>query len=134
MAARLQAATVGLYETCLFPEREYTFTHALTHEVAYGSLLQERRRVLHARIVEALEGLAGDRGTEQVERLALITPCAVTDSGTRLSPIAGKPEAKAFLRSANREAVPYFEQVLLALTHCPESRALQSRRSTCGLP
>jgi len=38
--------------------------------VAYNSLLQERRRVLHARIVEALEALAGDRVTEQVERLA----------------------------------------------------------------
>ena len=41
------------------PSCEYTFKHALTHEVAYGSLLQERRRVLHARIVEALEALAG---------------------------------------------------------------------------
>ena len=65
----LQAAEF-LYETRLFPEREFTFKHALTHEVAYGSLLQERRRVLHARIVEALEALAGDRLAEQVERLA----------------------------------------------------------------
>ena len=53
--AHLQAAEF-LYETRLFPEPEYTFKHALTHEVAYGSLLQERRRALHARIVEALEG------------------------------------------------------------------------------
>ena len=67
--AHLQAAEF-LYETRLFPEREYTFKHALTHEVAYGSLLQERRRVLHARIVEALEQLAADRLAEQVERLA----------------------------------------------------------------
>ena len=52
--AHLQAAEF-LYETRLFPEREFMFKHALTHEVAYGSLLQERRRVLHARIVEALE-------------------------------------------------------------------------------
>ena len=52
----LQAAEF-LYETRLFPEHEYTFKHALTHEVAYGSLLQERRRALHARIVEALERL-----------------------------------------------------------------------------
>ena len=43
--AHLQAAEF-LYETRLFPEREFTFKHALTHEVAYGSLLQERRRVL----------------------------------------------------------------------------------------
>jgi predicted ATPase len=65
----LQAAEF-LYETRLFPEREYTFKHALTHEVAYGSLLQERRRVLHARIVEGLETLAGERVAEQVEHLA----------------------------------------------------------------
>jgi class 3 adenylate cyclase len=65
----LQAAEF-LYETRLFPEREYTFKHALTHEVAYRSLLQERRRALHTRSVEALETLAGDRLAEQVERLA----------------------------------------------------------------
>src|SRR5262249_24901632 len=47
----LQAAEF-LYETRLFPEQEYTFKHALTHEVAYNSLLLERRRMLHARIVE----------------------------------------------------------------------------------
>ena len=63
-------ATEFLYETRLFPECAYTFKHALTHEVAYGSLLHERRRALHARIVEALEALAGDRVAEQVERLA----------------------------------------------------------------
>ena len=63
--AHLQTAEF-LYETRLFPESEYTFKHALTHEVAYGSVLQERRRVLHARIVEALEALAGDRVAEQV--------------------------------------------------------------------
>ena len=51
---RLQAAEF-LYETSLFPDPEYTFKHALTHEVAYGSLLQERRRALHIRIVEAIE-------------------------------------------------------------------------------
>ena len=67
--AQLQAAEF-LYETSLFPERAYTFKHALTHEVAYGSLLHERRRVLHARIVEALEALAGERLDDQVERLA----------------------------------------------------------------
>src|SRR4029453_18087131 len=67
--AQLQAVEF-LCETRLFPEREYTFKHALTHEVAYGSLLQERRRTLHACIIEAMEGLAGDRVADQVERLA----------------------------------------------------------------
>jgi len=57
---RLQAAEF-LYEARLFPELAYTFKHTLTHEVAYSSLLHERRRVLHARIVETLEILTGDR-------------------------------------------------------------------------
>jgi predicted ATPase len=63
----LQAAEF-LYETSLFPERVYTFKHALTHEVAYGSLLHERRRVLHARIVEAPETLGRDQLANHVER------------------------------------------------------------------
>jgi hypothetical protein len=44
--------------------------HALTHEVAYASVLQEQRRTLHARLVDAIEAGAGDRLDEQVERLA----------------------------------------------------------------
>ena len=65
----LQAAEF-LYETSLFPDLEYTFKHALTHEVAYGSLLHERQRALHSRIVEAIETLYSNRLIEQVERLA----------------------------------------------------------------
>ena len=56
--AHLQAAEF-LYETRLFPEHEYTFKHVLTQQVAYETLLQERRRALHAGIVEALEALTG---------------------------------------------------------------------------
>src|SRR6266571_3727637 len=51
---RLQAAEF-LYETGLYPDLEYSFKHALTHEVTYGGLLQERRRELHARVVDAIE-------------------------------------------------------------------------------
>src|SRR4029434_293060 len=65
----LQAAEF-LYETRLFPDIVYTFKHALTQQVAYETLLQERRRALHACIVEALEALAVDRLAEQGERLA----------------------------------------------------------------
>src|SRR4029434_9119847 len=67
--ARLQAAEF-IYETSLFPEAEYTFKHALNHEVGYGSRLHERRRAIHARVVDALETLHDDRVEEQVETLA----------------------------------------------------------------
>ena len=117
--AHLQAAEF-LYETRLFPEPEYTFKHALTHEVAYGSLLQERRRALHARIVEALEALAGDRVGEQVERLAHhALRGEVWDKALAYCRQAGE---KALARSAHREAVGSFEQALSALAHLPEQR------------
>jgi class 3 adenylate cyclase/tetratricopeptide (TPR) repeat protein len=115
----LQAAEF-LYETRLFPEQVCTFKHALTHEVAYGSLLHERRRVLHARIVEALEKLVGDRVAEQVERLAYhALRGEVWDKALTYSRQAGE---KAMARSAHREAVAYFEQALSILQHLPETR------------
>jgi tetratricopeptide (TPR) repeat protein len=67
--AHLQAAEF-LYDMGLFPDVQYAFTHALTHEVAYGSLLQERRRALHARIIEAIETLYADRLAEWRDGLA----------------------------------------------------------------
>ena len=115
---QLQAAEF-LYETRLFPEREYTFKHALTHEVAYSTLLQERRRGLHAQIVVALERLAADRLTEEVERLAYHARRGeVWDKALHYGRQAG---AKAMTRSANQEAVTYFEQALDTLHHLPES-------------
>jgi class 3 adenylate cyclase/tetratricopeptide (TPR) repeat protein len=117
--AHLQAAEF-LYETRLFPEHEYTFKHALTQQVAYETLLQERRRALHARIVEALEALAGERVAEQVERLAHHALRAeVWDKAVAYCRQAGE---KVMARSAYREAVAYFEQALNALQHLPEQR------------
>jgi class 3 adenylate cyclase len=114
----LQAAEF-LYEARLFPEHEYTFKHALTHEVSYGSLLLERRRGLHARIVEVLEALAGDRVAEQVERLAHhALRGEVWDKALAYCRQAGE---KAMARSASREAVGYFEQALRAIQRLPDT-------------
>jgi class 3 adenylate cyclase/tetratricopeptide (TPR) repeat protein len=115
----LQAAEF-LYETRLFPDIEYTFKHALTQQVSYDMLLQERRRALHARIVAALEELAGDRMAEQVERLAHhALRGEVWDKALTYYRQAGE---KAMTRSAYREAVESFEQALRALTQLPETR------------
>jgi tetratricopeptide (TPR) repeat protein len=120
----LQAAEF-LYETRLFPEPEYTFKHALTHEVAYSGLLQERRRALHTQIVEALEALAGDRLADQVERLAdHAVRGEVWDKALRYCRQAG---TKAMERSAAREAVGCYEQALAALGHLPEQRAFHEQ-------
>lgn len=115
----LQAAEF-LYEAGLFPELEYTFKHALTQEVAYGSLLQERRRALHARIVEAVERLYPGRTDEQVERLAY--HALRGEAWGKALAYFRQAGAKAAARSAHREAVGCFEQALVALQHLPEQR------------
>jgi tetratricopeptide (TPR) repeat protein len=120
----LQAAEF-LYETSLFPELEYTFKHALTHEVAYGSLLQGRRRVLHARIVEAVEQLYHEHLAEQVERLAHHAfQGEIWDKAVTYLRQAG---AKALAQSAHREASLYLMLALVALQHLPESRDTQEQ-------
>jgi predicted ATPase len=60
-----------LYETGRLPAAAYTFKHALTHEVAYGSLLQEQQRVLHGRAAQAIEALFAERLPEHYYALAL---------------------------------------------------------------
>ena len=122
--AHLQAAEF-LYETSLFPDLEYTFKHALTHEVAYGSLLHDPRRILHARIVEAIERLYPDRLVEHIERLAHhALRGEVWEKAVAYLRQAG---AKAAARSANREAVECFEQALGALRHLPGDRSTREQ-------
>jgi tetratricopeptide (TPR) repeat protein len=87
---------------------------------ASRSLLQERRRILHARSVEALETLYADRLAEQAERLAYHAwRSELWDKALVYLRQAG---VKAMARSANRQATGCFERVLDALQHLPESR------------
>ena len=117
--AHLQAAEF-LYETSLFPDLEYTFKHALTHEVAYGSLLQERRRALHARIVDAIEALL-PRPAGRARRAAgpPRRPGRGVGEGGRLPP-AGRAQGGRALGATGRRS-SWFEQALARLEHLPES-------------
>jgi predicted ATPase len=109
-----------VYEDTGAEESIYVFKHVLTQEVAYGSLLHERRRALHARIVEAIETLYADRLAEQVDRLARHAFWGeVWDKAVAYYRQAG---AKALARSALREAIACFEQALVAVGHLPESQ------------
>ena len=117
--AHLQSAEF-LYETRLFPDSEYSFKHALTQEVAYGSLLTDRRRAIHARIVAELEQLQGDRLAEQVERLAHHALRAeMWDKAVLYGRQAG---AKAIARWAMRDARPHLDRALMATAHLPQTR------------
>ncbi len=122
--ARLQAAEL-LYEASLFPEPAYTFRHALTHEVTYGSLLQERRRELHGRVVEAIERLYPDRLDEHLERLA--DHAARGQAWERAFVYARQAGVRAAARSVYRDAVAQFAQALAALRHLPQTREVVER-------
>ncbi|MBI4588280.1 MAG: AAA family ATPase [Candidatus Rokubacteria bacterium] len=132
--SRLQAAEF-LYETSLFPELEYTFKHALTHQVAYSGLLHERTKVLHARVVEALQRLAGERWTEQAEVLARhAVRGEVWDKAVDALREAG---SRAYARGAIQETLERYEQALELLPKLPASpenirRAIDLRWSFFG--
>jgi class 3 adenylate cyclase/tetratricopeptide (TPR) repeat protein len=59
-----------LYERGIYPQSTYVFKHALTQEVAYESLLQQKRREIHGRVARALEDIYADKAEQHCELLA----------------------------------------------------------------
>ena len=72
LAPMMPALQLGefIYEQPAFPDIEYVFKHALTQEVAYGSVLNERRRLIHERTGEALEAMYPQQIEERIPELA----------------------------------------------------------------
>jgi predicted ATPase/class 3 adenylate cyclase len=116
--ANLQAAEF-IYETRLFPEPEYTFKHALTHDVAYGGLLAERRQTLHANIVEAIERLHPGRLIEHIDRLAYHARRGELWSKAHIYGVQAGRKAQAL--SAYRASLEALQGALIALDHLPET-------------
>ncbi|PYM41649.1 MAG: hypothetical protein DME16_24740, partial [Candidatus Rokuibacteriota bacterium] len=101
-------------------EREYFFRHALTQEVAYASLPEDQRRVLHAQILHATERAYPDRLDDRVAELA-----HHAFEGQQWEKAVGylhSAGTRALARSANTEAAGCFEQALVALLHLPDRR------------
>ncbi|MGH7345439.1 MAG: ATP-binding protein, partial [Candidatus Rokuibacteriota bacterium] len=121
---RLKSAEF-LYETSPGPETEYTFKHTLTHEVAYGRLLAEPRRALHARIAEAIERLYPTRLADHVERLAHHT--FEGEAWAKAHAYLHQTGTKAFTRCAHQEAAVCFDRALAALGRLPDSRERSER-------
>jgi len=111
---RLQESGL-LDQRALFPDLEYGFRHALVHNVAYESLLQERRRGLHARILEAIERSYGERLGEQTERLA--HHAFLGEVWDRAVGYCRQAGARTLARMASWESVSFFERALAALAH-----------------
>jgi tetratricopeptide (TPR) repeat protein len=114
---RLAAAEL-LVEARLFPELELAFRHAVTHEVTYGSLVSERHRELHGRVLEALSRTTPPHG-EPLSQLAhhAFRAGRWDEAVTYLRRVAGV----ALDRSAAEEAAMCLERALVALAHLPEA-------------
>src|SRR3989441_9057446 len=118
LLAHLQAEEFP-YEQPAFPESAYTFKHALTQEVAYTSLLSERRTALHERTAQAIESLSADRLAEHYETLAH----HYSRSGNTLKAedYLQRAGQQAAQRSVLAEAITHLTAALDLLQTLPES-------------
>src|SRR5712692_9002424 len=115
--AHLQAAEF-IYEQPAFPEPEYTFKHALTQEVAYNSVLIERRKVLHERTAHAIEALFHSRLENHYGDLAYhYSRSGNTQKAVEYLHLAGQ---QAVQRSAHAEAITHLTTALELLTALPD--------------
>ncbi len=104
-----------IYEQRLFPELAYMFKHALTQDVAYNSLLVQRRQELHRLIGLAIEELYADRLAEQYEVLAY--HFARGEEWAKALAYFCQAAEKAAQAFATREAVALYDQALEAAGH-----------------
>jgi tetratricopeptide (TPR) repeat protein len=121
-----------IYEQPAPGEVEYTFKHALTQEVAYNSVLVERRKVLHERAAEGIETLFAGRLDEHLGDLARHYSHGrnVGKAVTYLL-LAGQQAAR---RSAYAEAVRHLNSGLELLSSLPEGRERARRELQLLLP
>ncbi|MEW6300331.1 MAG: adenylate/guanylate cyclase domain-containing protein, partial [Thermodesulfobacteriota bacterium] len=114
-----------LYEQPAFPEVGYLFKHALTQEVAYNSVLHERRKVLHEHTARALEALYAGSLEEHYSDLAHhYSRSSNTEKAIECLHLAGKQAAR---RSANDEAINHLTRALELLGALPDTRERAQR-------
>src|SRR3989454_2261463 len=99
-----------IYEKALFPELAYMFKHALTHDVAYNSMLVQRRKELHRTIALAIEELYADRLPEHYEVLA--HHFSKAEDWVRALDYLLQAADKSMKSFSNREALAFYDQAL----------------------
>jgi class 3 adenylate cyclase/predicted ATPase len=105
------------------PDAIYLFRHALVQDTAYGTLLREPRRVLHARIAEAIECQFPDLARSQPELLA--RHCAEAGQAERAAWLWGAAGRRSLARSALVEAVGHLKRALALIELLPGSAELR---------
>jgi class 3 adenylate cyclase/predicted ATPase len=119
---RLIAAGL-LFRQGLPPDATYLFKHALVQDAAYGTLLREPRRALHARIAEILEGQFVEITESQPELLA--RHCTEAGLIEKAAGFWGKAGQRSLARSALVEAVAQLTRALTQIAALPATAALR---------
>jgi class 3 adenylate cyclase len=118
MVADLQSGEF-IYEQRAATDVEYVFKHALTQEVAYNSLLIERRKILHERAGQALEFMFADQLDDHLSELA--HHYRHSDNLSKAVEYLGRAGQQAMQRSALDEAITALSAALDLLWRLPDS-------------
>jgi predicted ATPase len=108
------------------PHATYLFKHALVQDAAYGTLLREPRRVLHAKIADTLERQFADLAENQPELLA--RHCAQAGLIEKAAGLWGKAGQRSLERSAPVEALTQFTRALEQIAALPATPALRRQQ------
>ncbi len=118
LLAELQAAEM-IYQSRFLPEPQYTFKHALIQQVAYESLLKERRRAIHLQFIQISEALSGTRVDQHVEQLA--HHAIASEQWTKALDYLYRSANKAIQRSAHQAAIQFLSRGLEIVATLPDS-------------
>jgi class 3 adenylate cyclase len=121
-------ATGLLFRQGVPPHASYLFKHALVQDAAYGTLLRDARRALHARIAQTLESQFTDITISQPELIARhYTDAGLIDKGADLW---GKAGQRSLERSASVEAIEQFTRALSQIATLSTTSALRREEIT----
>ncbi len=115
-----------IYEKSLFPELEYIFKHAVTQEVAYNSLLSQKRKEIHEKIGAAIEEVQGEKLEEFFEILA--HHYSRTDNFEKAYHFLKLAGEKVMRNNSASEAFCYYKDALNALKKLPESEDIKRKQ------
>ena len=119
MLSRPAAGASSSTSSRRFADIEYIFKHALTQEVAYNSILTERRKHVHERMAAAIEAMFAATLDDHVAELAHHYGRSGNAQGCRVPARAAK---QAAVRSAYLDAIRYAREALARIAEMPESR------------
>jgi predicted ATPase len=121
-----------VYEQSALTDVEYVFKHALTQEVAYSSLLNERRKLLHERAGQALESMFAEQLDDHLGQLA--HHYSRSDNAAQAVEYLGRAGQQAMQRSAYPDAISDLTAAISLLQKLPDGRERIQRELLLQLP